>query len=495
MPQVWLKEQRRKKEIYAVQLRTERRNEAAQRRRVGGMERREIEQVDVPKELISEFPRLDVAEGEERLEILKEVLQTAGLHPNTYLSTLSVLRQSLSHSSTPPVHTLTKAGFIPLLAHYIDLHSYSSVIVLEAAWALCNLAAGPKSTADLIVSSGSIDRLIGVIDQGYEEVSETAIWALGNLAEDGVLYRDLLLASGAHLPLLSILLEASDISDSLSRVISWTLSALTKGQPAVSTAIVKAILPGLQELAALVDNATQLDVLQTLGNVTCWETEYCELVAGAGLLRYAVAFLPASEGDFLLPALRVIGNVAACSDWMTQQILDLDILDRLEPLILHENTAIRKQVLWTLSNIAAGSTAQIQLFIAHSLSWRLLECFDDANYFVRKETVWVVGNLVKKGTSEQCAAMICAELIGRLAGVLREDVDLARKGVEIVQKLLLAGQSEQKRTAAPQNPAAQLLEATGCLRELEQLSTHSNIHLSTASSSLLQAYFESEQAG
>jgi len=72
---------------------------------------------------------------------------------------------------------------------------------------------------------------------------------------------------------------------------------------------------------------------------------------------------------------------------------------------------------------------------------------------------------------------------------------LARKGVEIVQKLLLAGESEQKRTAAPQNPAAQLLEATGCLRELEQLSTHSNIHLSTASSSLLQAYFESEQAG
>lgn len=492
MPQVWLKELRRKGEIFAVQLRKERRNEAAQRRRMGDRERRELEQIDLPKELISEFPRLEEAEGEERLEILKEVLQMTDLEPAAYLSALTVLRQSLSHSSTPPVHTLTQAGFIPLLTQYIDLNSYSSELVLEATWALCNLAAGPKPTADLIVASGSIDKLISVIDQGYEELSETAIWALGNLAEDGALYRDLVLSCGGHLPLLSILLESSDLSNSLSRVISWTLSALTKGQPAVSIAIVKALLPGLQELAALVDHETQIDVLQTLGNVTCWETEYCELVTGAGLLRYAAAFLPASEGDFLLPALRVVGNVAACSVWMTQEILDLNILDRLEPLISHENVAIRKQVLWTLSNIAAGSTAQIQLFLTHSLNWRLLQCFEDSNYFVRKETVWVVGNLLRKGTQEQCARLICADFISTLAKILREDVNLAQKGVEILQKLLEVG--EQRPSSLP-NPAAQLIEATGCLRVLEQLCTHSNSHLSESSSALLQGYFEWEQAG
>ena len=336
---------------------------------------------------------------------------------------------------------------------------------------------------------------MSVIDQGHQDISETAIWALGNLAEDGPLYRDLILRNDGHLALLSILLEASEMPDSLSQVIGWTLCALTKGQPAVPSSIVQAMLPGLQELAALSDPRTQVEVLQTLGNVTCWETEYCELVAGAGLLRCAVAFLTASEAEFLLPALRVVGNIAACNDCMTQKVLDLHVLDRLEPLLTHSNLGVRKQVLWTLSNIAAGSTAQVSVLMAHSLCWRLLQCFEDSNYFIRKETMWVLSNLVTRGTSQQCAALINADLIGKLGGILAEDVEIARKGMEIVQKLLLTGENEQKRTGNMQNPAAVLIERTGCLGQIERLTTHPNGFLSSESTALLEAYFEPQQVG
>jgi hypothetical protein len=109
--------------------------------------------------------------------------------------------------------------------------------------------------------------------------------------------------------------------------------------------------------------------------------------------------------------------------------------------------------------------------------------------------MWVVSNLVTRGTSEQCAALINADLICKLGGILAEDVEFARKGMEIVQKLLLTGENEQKRTGNMQNPAAVLIERTGCLGQIERLTMHSNGFLSSESTALLEAYFEPQQVG
>jgi importin subunit alpha-6/7 len=68
-----------------------------------------------------------------------------------------------------------------------------------------------------------------------------AVWALGNIAGDSPKCRDLVLAAGALPPLLDQLREDQKVS--MLRNGTWTLSNFCRGKPPPSFAIVSATNP------------------------------------------------------------------------------------------------------------------------------------------------------------------------------------------------------------------------------------------------------------
>ena len=50
-----------------------------------------------------------------------------------------------------------------------------------------------------------------------------------------------------------------------------------------------------------------------------------------------------------------MGNITAGNEEQTKLIINLEVLDLFTELLLRKNDAIRKEVLWALSNILAGS--------------------------------------------------------------------------------------------------------------------------------------------
>jgi len=61
-------------------------------------------------------------------------------------------------------------------------------------------------------------------------------------------------------------------------------------------------------------------------------------------------------------------------------------------LIINQQKAVRKEVCWSVSNITAGNTAQVQLCLDVGIIDKLVNilCHDDMD--VKKEAVWALSN-------------------------------------------------------------------------------------------------------
>lgn len=66
------------------------------------------------------------------------------------------------------------------------------------------------------------------------------------------------------------------------------------------------------------------------------------------------------------PCLRIIGNIASGNAGQTQSIIDAGALKYLQKTIFHEKKSVRKETCWIISNLAAGTQAQIEALITNS---------------------------------------------------------------------------------------------------------------------------------
>lgn len=64
-----------------------------------------------------------------------------------------------------------------------------------------------------------------------------------------------------------------------------------------------------------------------------------------------------------LPSLRVIGNVVSGNAKQTQKVIELGGLEYLKRCLFHEKKSIRKETCWIISNLAAGTSSQVEALI------------------------------------------------------------------------------------------------------------------------------------
>lgn len=67
------------------------------------------------------------------------------------------------------------------------------------------------------------------------------------------------------------------------------------------------------------------------------------------------------------PALRTVGNIVTGDDMQTQVAINCGVLSALLSLLSSPKDSIRKEACWTISNITAGTTSQIQVRLSSNL--------------------------------------------------------------------------------------------------------------------------------
>ena len=69
-------------------------------------------------------------------------------------------------------------------------------LILEAAWAVTNIASGDNKYTNRVVDAGGVDAFLQILESEQalrQELCEQSVWGLGNIAGDGARLRDLLL--------------------------------------------------------------------------------------------------------------------------------------------------------------------------------------------------------------------------------------------------------------------------------------------------------------
>merc|ERR1712176_1294988 len=100
--------------------------------------------------------------------------------------------------------------------------------------------------------------------------------------------------------------------------------------------------------------------------------------------------------------MRFIGNLLRGEDDITQKVLDAGYLDVIYPFLNHFAAGLRKEAMWSLSNILAGSHQQIEAVLSRKqLIKSIINAAHCDRLCVRREACWCICNATVDAISEQ----------------------------------------------------------------------------------------------
>lgn len=411
------------------------------------------------------------------------------------VSALREVRRLLSQSEFPPIDTALKAGVIPALVHSLSFGTPDEQL-LEAAWCLTNIAAGkPEETKALLPALPLLIAHIG--EKSSLPVAEQCAWALGNVAGEGEELRNVLLAQGALLPLAKMMLPNKG---STVRTAAWALSNLIKGpEPKAATELIRVdgVLDAIFRHLKKADDELATEVAWVVVYLTALSDVATSMLVKRDVLPLLVERLQTSNSlQVLIPILRSLGNVVAGDSHTIYDVLvpgremTGHVIEALVKCLKSEHLVLKKESVWVLSNLAAGSLEHKQLiFSSDAMPW-LLRLFSSAPFDIRREVAYVLGNLCVAPTDGNVKSNLIVEHLVSVVerGCLRGFLDLissadtvsSRLGLQFIE-LVLRGM--------PNGVGPKLVEQEDGIEAIERFQFHENEDLRNMANVLVDKYF------
>ena len=152
----------------------------------------------------------------------------------------------------------------------------------------------------------------------------------------------------------------------MKRKAGWCLCVLFSDRYSeVEISQVKLALPVLAVLINNQDEDVIFNACRVLYNFSCVPYRKIQEIIESNVCPRLVELLNHSSLKLFRKsneiALGVVGNIVTGDDAQTQVIVDCNALECLLKLLNSPKESIRKEACWTISNIAAGNTDQIQV--------------------------------------------------------------------------------------------------------------------------------------
>jgi hypothetical protein len=232
----------------------------------------------------------------------------------------------------------------------------------------------------------------------------------------------------------------------------------------------------------------------------CWALSYLTdgtndriqaVVREPGLVKRVVDLLDHETPSVQTPALRVVGNIVTGDESQTQAVLNCQsALPHLKKLLLDLNKAIRKEACWGISNITAGTVAQIQMVIDSDIIPIVVGLMKSAEFEIRKEAAWTLSNASSCGSPDQIMYLVQQGVIPLCCEFLtcfdQSTVSICLDGLENILKL----GADTKRFGNA-NPFVAMIEECQGTSLLNNLVNHQSPGIYEKVSSILD-YFENE---
>jgi len=390
----------------------------------------------------------------------------------------------------PPIQSVIDANLVPLLISFMKREDHPH-LQLEAAWALTNVASGSSHQTQTIIDKGGIPLFVKLLKSKFPEVAEQAIWAIGNISGDCASYRDMIIKEKAIEPLINIILYSNKKNNVKHG--TWALSNIVRSKPNPNIKLVESTIPCFSKIVKEeTDPEVLSDALWSLSYLTDEDSKTIQKFIDTGVIPSIVRHLSQSIISILIPTIRILGNVVTGSDDQTNVVLESKPLDKFFELLNHEKKAVRKEVLWALSNIAAGNADQIAQIITNmDYVKKLVElCKTDLNE-IKREASWVLSNATNKGYHQHLYDLVKFGILELFVALLDStDVKTISISLEAIKNLLKCGDNHYVQEG--ENTFLVMLESLGGVAKIEGLQTHSNNDVYKKALEILETYFDLE---
>ena len=343
-----------------------------------------------------------------------------------------------------------------------------------------------------MVEAGAMPELVRLTSEAEWQVREQAAWALGNVAGESVLCRDVVLRAGGLEALVAMVSAGASAAVSQSYMVNaaWALSNLVRGKPpppldVVKRALVLVVVLAKHSNAEVVARALWAAVLATDPGGA-----YVQAALECGVFEAVKPHLNNERApQWQVPSVRVVGNALSCEHEHTQALIDRGVLPELRRALASQNHMVVKEVLWSLSNIAAGTQAQVAALLAADV----VDLAGDKLIYglpeLRRDAAWLVANLATNCTDEQVRCLVEEHrLLLLMAHAMRvRDSSLLRTLLMAFKRVLDIGAS-----MPGDNMYALRAEELGCVEILEQKLERADDLLYNIISDILDTHFASD---
>jgi hypothetical protein len=109
----------------------------------------------------------------------------------------------------------------------------------------------------------------------------------------------------------------------------------------------------------------------------------------------------------MMSCIRIIGNFIAVNDHVCKKLVyELGLLDVLKTVLVLGTKDHKKETFWLLSNIAANNEEEAIIIIKKGLLTNLIYGSKDTNLNIRREAIWTISNI--------CAVVQDAKVLNEL---------------------------------------------------------------------------------
>ncbi|CAG9325317.1 unnamed protein product [Blepharisma stoltei] len=407
-----------------------------------------------------------------------------------YLYVAQGLRKIMSHEGQQ-IQSIVDTGVLSVVLSWLDRYDFPQ-LQYEASWIFTNIASGePKWTAAL-VEKGIIEKMIALMNSPIDELREQAIWCIGNICADSETTRNIVLQySGLSLLVDSILTSQKE---SLIKNATWALSNICRTKPLPEYSILCPAIPALFKVfQTFSDIETLSNCLWAFAILSEESVDAGQKLIDLGATSRIFEFINDKESELQLPAIRIVGNISAGPDPQTEFILNSQAPILLAKELKSNRKSIRKEAVWSLSNLCVGTEAQLEILFKLGIFKGIIQILNRDSLGVQEEALWAISNTISKASASQINELVNLGVIPALCNMLSCN---SSKPIYIsllaIENILKCGSTHEKN-GSKVNCYAMQVDGCGGLTVLENLQSHKLEKIYTKSKSIIETYFEIEQ--
>jgi importin subunit alpha-1 len=320
-------------------------------------------------------------------------------------------------------------------------------------------------------------------------IIENLVLHLGNNIMTDYNSRKLLINSGIHDRIAQIV-SGERIHEGVVKNSVWYLGLALKYKPEMDEQRISKALEVCLKFLESEDPEVENDALWGLCNAS--ETDFdsiLELYVTSNVCGYIVNSDRLRQKTLVIPVVRLFGNLLSNEPRIVDYLIAVGCIPFLQKFLYHKSSNVRKETLWAISNIGAGTLDQIKDVIQADIVPTVLSLFKDEDIETVREAVYTISNLINGGNFETCSKLVDSGMLPAILYILR-----STKNPEIL-KLALASldvffrHGTNHNYMSEDNPFVRLFEEQGGPELLEHLQFYKNDDIFELVEELLSKFF------